>query len=114
MTTGNLDIYLDALGTVTPVYTVTVVSRVAGEITQIHFKEGQIVKKNDLLAVIDPRPYVAGMIARTIAPQSWKGRADTKRPGRDIRSGSLKVIGRLVDAAGFARIRRRGCRGRRS
>jgi multidrug efflux system membrane fusion protein len=62
VTVGNLDVYLDALGTVTPVYTVTVVSRVAGEITQIHFKEGQIVKKNDLLALIDPRPYVAALI----------------------------------------------------
>jgi multidrug efflux system membrane fusion protein len=62
VTVGNLDVYLDALGTVTPVYTVTVVSRVAGEITQIHFKEGQIVKKNDLLAVIDPRPYEAALI----------------------------------------------------
>ena len=56
VTVGSLDVYLDALGTVTPVYTVTVVSRVAGEITEIRFKEGQIVKKNDLLAVIDPRP----------------------------------------------------------
>ena len=62
VTVGNLDVYLDALGTVTPVYTVTAVSRVAGEITQIHFKEGQIVKTNDLLAVIDPRPYVAALI----------------------------------------------------
>src|SRR5579862_5544458 len=62
VTVGNLDVYLDALGTVTPVYTVTVVSRVAGEITQIHFKEGQIVKKGDLLAVIDPRPYQAALI----------------------------------------------------
>jgi membrane fusion protein, multidrug efflux system len=62
VTVGNLDVYLDALGTVTPVYTVTVVSRVAGEITEIHFKEGQIVKKGDLLAVIDPRPYQAALI----------------------------------------------------
>ncbi len=59
---GNIDVYLDALGTVTPVYTVTVVSRVAGEITEVHFKEGQIVKKNDLLAVIDPRPYTAALL----------------------------------------------------
>jgi membrane fusion protein, multidrug efflux system len=62
VTVGNLDVYLDALGTVTPVYTVTVVSRVAGEITEIHFKEGQIVKRNDLLAVIDPRPYEAALV----------------------------------------------------
>ncbi len=59
---GSIDVYLDALGTVTPVYTVTVVSRVAGEITEVRFKEGQIVKKNDLLAVIDPRPYVAALL----------------------------------------------------
>jgi multidrug efflux system membrane fusion protein len=62
VTVGNIDVYLDALGTVTPVYTVTVVSRVAGEITEIRFKEGQIVKKNDLLAVIDPRPYIAALL----------------------------------------------------
>jgi membrane fusion protein, multidrug efflux system len=62
VTSGNIDVYLDALGTVTPVYTVTVVSRVAGEITEIRFKEGQIVKKDDLLAVIDPRPYVAALL----------------------------------------------------
>jgi membrane fusion protein, multidrug efflux system len=62
VTVGNLDVYLDALGTVTPVYTVTVVSRVAGEITEIRFKEGQIVKKGELLAVIDPRPYVAALL----------------------------------------------------
>ena len=59
---GDIDVYLDALGTVTPVYTVTVASRVAGALTEIHYKEGQIVKKNDLLAVIDPRPYVAALL----------------------------------------------------
>ena len=40
----------DALGTVTPVSTVTVASRVAGEVMEVRFKEGQLVKKNDLLA----------------------------------------------------------------
>ncbi len=59
---GDIDVYLDAIGTVTPVYTATIVSRVAGEITEVHFKEGQIVKKNDLLAVIDPRPYAAALL----------------------------------------------------
>ncbi len=59
---GSIDIFLDALGTVTPVYTVTVNSRVAGELTQVRFQEGQMVKKNDLLAVIDPRPYTAVLL----------------------------------------------------
>ena len=57
--TGSIDVYLDELGTVTPVYTVTVASRVAGELTEVRYKEGQLVKKNELLAVVDPRPYVA-------------------------------------------------------
>jgi multidrug efflux system membrane fusion protein len=62
VTSGSIDIYLDALGTVTPVYTVTVASRVAGELTEVRYKEGQLVKKNELLAVIDPRPYTAVLL----------------------------------------------------
>jgi multidrug efflux system membrane fusion protein len=56
---GDIGIYLDALGTVTPVYTVTVTSRVTGELTDVYYTEGQMVKKNDLLATIDARPYQA-------------------------------------------------------
>jgi multidrug efflux system membrane fusion protein len=56
---GSINIYLDNIGTVTPVYTVTVASRVAGALTEVRFKEGQMVKKGELLAVIDPRPYQA-------------------------------------------------------
>jgi multidrug efflux system membrane fusion protein len=54
-----MPVYIDSIGTVTPVYTVTVTSRVVGELMAIHYKEGQIVQKGDLLAEIDPRPYEA-------------------------------------------------------
>lgn len=59
VTKGNMNEYINSLGTVTSVYTVTLASRVAGELTELHFKEGQLVHKGQLLAVIDPRPYVA-------------------------------------------------------
>jgi len=58
---GSLDVYLTELGTVTPIATVTVTSRVAGELKEIDYREGQIVKPGDLLAVIDPRPYAAAV-----------------------------------------------------
>jgi multidrug efflux system membrane fusion protein len=59
--TGSIDVILNALGTVTPVYTVSVIPRVTGAITEIDYKEGQMVKKDDLLLVIDPRPYAAAV-----------------------------------------------------
>lgn len=59
---GNIGEYIDALGTVTPVYTVTVTSRVVGELVQVAYREGQIVQKGQLLAVIDPRPYEASLL----------------------------------------------------
>src|SRR6202167_5300823 len=54
---GDIGVYITALGTVTPVYTVTVTSRVQGEIMAIHYTEGQMVKTGDPLVDIDPRPY---------------------------------------------------------
>jgi multidrug efflux system membrane fusion protein len=53
---ADVPITLDGLGTVTPSATVTVVPQVSGVITQILFREGQMVKKGEALAVIDPRP----------------------------------------------------------
>ncbi|HEY3950074.1 efflux RND transporter periplasmic adaptor subunit, partial [Phenylobacterium sp.] len=56
-TVADVPITLDGLGTVTPAATVTVTPQVSGVITQILFKEGQLVKKGQAIAVIDPRPF---------------------------------------------------------
>jgi len=58
---GEIGVYLNALGTVTPVYTVTVTSRVQGQITNVLYNEGQMVQKGDPLIEIDPRPYQASL-----------------------------------------------------
>jgi multidrug efflux system membrane fusion protein len=54
---ADLDVYVRALGTVIPTNTVTVKSQVSGQLMSLHFKEGEMVKKGDRLAEIDPRPF---------------------------------------------------------
>jgi multidrug efflux system membrane fusion protein len=61
VTTGDIPITINALGTVTPLATVTIHPQINGPLIKINFTEGQMVKRGDLLVQIDPRPYQAAV-----------------------------------------------------
>jgi multidrug efflux system membrane fusion protein len=60
-TRGQMPITIDALGTVTPLATVTVRTQISGALMSVGFKEGQLVKAGDFIAQVDPRPYQAAL-----------------------------------------------------
>jgi multidrug efflux system membrane fusion protein len=61
-TKGSIGVYLDSIGTVTPVYTASITSQVTGPVMAVHFTEGQIVSKGASLIDIDPRPFEATLL----------------------------------------------------
>ena len=81
---GDIRIRLSALGTVTPLATVTVRTQINGQLVQVAFREGQMVNKGDFLAQVDPRPYqnaleqAQGQLAKDQALLS-QARADLAR-----------------------------------
>lgn len=90
----DVDVYFRAIGTVTAPNTVTVRSRVDGELMALHFTEGRFVKEGDLLAEIDPRPFAVqkmqaeGQLARDEA-QLQQARLELERYRKLIREHSV-------------------------
>jgi membrane fusion protein, multidrug efflux system len=61
-TKGNIGMYVEAIGTVTPVYTSTITAQASGVLNQVRYREGQLVRQGDPLIEIDPRPYEAQVL----------------------------------------------------
>lgn len=79
---SNIPVYLEGLGNVQAYYTVTIHSRVDGQLMQVHFREGQQVGKGDELALIDPRPYEV-QLAQAEATK-FKDQANLENAQRDL------------------------------
>jgi membrane fusion protein, multidrug efflux system len=62
-TRGSMGVYLDALGTVTPVYTASISAQITGVVTDVHYREGQYVSKGQPLIDIDDSQYKAQLVA---------------------------------------------------
>lgn len=80
--TGDFPVFFQSIGTVTALNTVTVKSRVDGELLKLHFIEGQDVKAGDLLAEIDPRAYRADLVQ--VEGQLMRDRALLRNARQDL------------------------------
>ena len=79
---GDMPVNLSGLGTVTPTDSVTVRTRIDGQIMAIHFREGQMVNKGDLLVQVDPRPYQVALMQAE--GQLAKDQATLKNARQDL------------------------------
>ena len=86
---GDMGVYLIGLGTVTPVNTVTVRSRVDGQLVAVNYREGQLVRKGDVLAQIDPRPLQVQLLQAE--GQQAKDEATLKNAQLDLKRYQVLV-----------------------
>ncbi len=93
---GNLDVQIKSIGTVTPLNTVTVRSRVNGVLENIAFEEGAAVNKGDLLATIDPRPYEAQL-------EQFEGQLQQNRAKLENARADLELYETLWEQDSIAR-----------
>jgi multidrug efflux system membrane fusion protein len=90
----NIDVHLRALGTVTPLNTVTVRSRLDGELVRVNFKEGDIVRSGQVLGEIDARPYEV-QLAQALG-QREENQARLKNAQADLERYQKLVAEKLI------------------
>jgi membrane fusion protein, multidrug efflux system len=90
----DVPVYLDGLGYATPLATVTVKTQVDGRLDSVKFKEGQKVKRGDVLAQIDPRPFIIALHAAEAALA--KDEAQSRNANRDLQRYTNLVSQKLI------------------
>jgi multidrug efflux system membrane fusion protein len=90
----DVPVYLDGLGNATPLATVTVKTQVDGRLDSVKFKEGQKVKKGEVLAQVDPRPFIIAL--HTAEAALAKDEAQARNAQRDLQRYTNLVSQKLI------------------